>query len=423
MKFAWLACLLSGSLLFATPPDPEANVNSRYTVETVIVSGDGWSTNLASDRPEKISSGLRKEIAALIGNKLNPTALDDLARRLRKEFQARNVTHRLLRGDSPDSVRVVFEVSLPPTRFDVSVPKFLYSSLQGWSGAVEGTATVKHNAFTFGLVSDGDELTERYTGLRARYENTRLGTDRVRFRFQFENYHDQWHGATQGLLPSDGPSPDQTSGLYRTRQNVEPAVLFVLAKPLTLSVGASFQRFQDQLPVAQTEAANALITTLRFQQRLEGSENQQDLDAGYSLRAATRTLASDFAYARHHWGFRYTLIHGKHTIADDLQAGLIAGRAPLFERYVAGNSSLLRGWNKYDIDPLGGNRIVHNSVDYRYGVFQAFYDAGAVWDSGQAVVARHSIGVGLRQGAFFLAVACPMRQHRLDPIFMVGMNY
>ena len=419
MKLAWLGCvLLSSSLLRAGTQDPEFNVNTRYTVETVIVSGDGWTTNLASDQDEKISSGLRKQIAALIGTKLNPGMLDDLAGKLRREFQARTVTHRLLRGASPEYIQVLFEVKLRPTRFDVSVPKFLYNAKQGWSGAVEGTATVRQNAFTFGLVSDNDELAERYTGLVARYEDTRLGSDRVRLRFQFESYHEQWNRATQdGLLPED------TSSVYRTRENFEPMVTFVVAKPLTVSVGAGFEQFQDDSPAAHTEAANALITTLRFHRRLDDSEYQQDLDADYNLRAAAKILASDFLYTRHHWGLRYALTHGRHKLSDSFTAGAIAGRAPLFERYVLGNSTTLRGWSKYEIDPIGGNRMVHNSVDYSYGCFQVFYDSGAVWESGQPVIARHSLGVGLRQGPLFVAVAVPVREGRVDPIFMLGMNY
>jgi len=425
MRSAWLACVLFGSLLHASAssPDPEANVNSRYTVETVIVSGDGWSTNLASDRDDKISSGLRREIVALIGAKLNPSALDDLARRLRKEFQARTVTHRLLRGDSPDSVRVVFEVRLKPTRFDVSVPKFLYNTGQGWSGTVEGTATVHHNAFTLGLASDGDELIERYTGWRARYENTRLGTDRVHFSFQYESYHDQWNNATREELPFDAAPPAETTGIYRSRDNLEPVVSFLIARPLTVSVGTSFQRFDEQFPTASTEAANAVIAAIRYQTRLEGSDDRQDLDAGYDLRAANRTLGSDFVYARHHWEVRYALTRGKQVLEDDFQGGFISGQAPLFERYAAGTSSLLRGWNKYEIVPLGGNRIVGNSVEYRYGIFQVFYDTGAIWDGGQAAIPRHSLGAGLRQNSFFLAVAFPVRESRADPVFMVGMNY
>ena len=423
MKYAWLGCLLFGGLLLAGTEDSELNVNTRYTVETVIVSGDGWSTNLVSDHNQKISPELRKDIIALIGDKLNPTALDELAKRLRKEFEARTVTHRVLRGASPEYVQVVFEVKLRPTRFDLSIPKFLYSSKQGWSGTVEGTATVKQNGFTLGLVSDGDELAERYAGVLARYENTRLGTDRVHLGFQFESYHDQWNNATRAGLQASALPIDETSGIYRTRQNFEPTVTFVLAKPLTLSIGTSFERFQEQFPAAHTEAANAVITTLRYQRRLEGSANQQDLDAGYNLRAATKILDSDFVYARHRWQFRYALSHGKHLLTDEVIGGVITGRAPLFERYILGNSSTLRGWNKYEIAPLGGNRMVHNSVEYRYGLFQIFYDTGAIWDNGQPAVARHSVGVGLRQGSFFMALAFPVKDGRADPIVMVGMNY
>jgi len=108
---------------------------------------------------------------------------------------------------------------------------------------------------------------------------------------------------------------------------------------------------------------------------------------------------------------------------DDGWGGMILGTAPLFERFVLGNSTSLRGWNKFDVDPLGGNRVVHNSVEYHYGVFQVFCDQGAVWDSGQAAVARTSVGAGLRQGIFSVALAFPLRDGRMDPVFMVGMNY
>lgn len=67
--------------------------------------------------------------------------------------------------------------------------------------------------------------------------------------------------------------------------------------------------------------------------------------------------------------------------------------------------------------------MVHNSVEYRYSAFQIFYDAGAIWDSGQNATARHSLGVGLRHGSFSLAVAFPVREGKVEPVFMVGMNY
>jgi hypothetical protein len=424
MKFTWLGCLLFGGLLLAGPQESEVNVNTRYTVEGVAVSGDGLTADVLSDRDEKISSGLRREIMALVGEKLNPSLLDDVAKRLRKEFHARSVTHRVLRGASPEYVKVVFEVKLRPTRFDVSVPKFLYNSRQGWSGAVEGTLSTKQNGFTFGLVSDGDELAERYAGFLARYENTHLGTDRVKLRYQFESYHTQWNSSTlDELAPVHQGRPADYSGVYRTRENVEPVLTFVIARPLTVSVGAGFQRLGMQFPSARTEAANAMIAALRYQRQMEDSDIQQDLDAGYNLRAATAALGSDFVYARHNWHFRYAASRGKHTLANDFTAGLISGRAPLFERYVLGNSTTLRGWSKWELDPLGGNRMVHNSVDYRYRFLQVFYDSGAIWDRGQSAIFRHSVGVGLRQGLFSLAVAFPVREGKVEPIFMVGMNY
>ena len=423
MKLAWAGLLLAGAV-FAGTQDSELNVNTRYTVETVIISGDGWTANLASDRnAERISASLWKQISALIGDKLNPAALDDLAGKLRKEFQARTVTHRVLRGATPQYVQVLFEIRLRPTRFDVSVPKFLYTSEQGFSGAVEATATVgRHNGLTFGLVSDGDEMVERYTGMVARYANTRLGSDRVRAGFEFASFHEQWNGATQSAAAL-GPASGETTGLYRARRNIAPEITFVLARPLTLTVGASFEQMQESAGAGQTDASNALVSDLRYRRRFDDSDYQQDFDAGYSLRAATRLLASDFVYIRHGWTFRYALSHGRHALTDRLMAGLLAGRAPLFERYVLGNSTGLRGWNRFEIAPLGGNRVVHNSVEYRYGQFQAFYDSGAVWDSGQPVIVRHSIGMGMHQGPVFLAVAIPAHSGRVDPIFMVSMNY
>lgn len=422
MKYVWLGCLLLlGSLLSAGTQDSEFNVNSRYTVETVVISAEGWRTDLAADtNPDpagKLSSTLRKDATALIGEKLNPTVLEEIGRRIRKELRARSVEHHVLRGKTPEYVQVVFEVKLRPARFDVSVPKLLYHSKQAWTGAAEATATVGHHGFTVGGISDGDELTERFSGVVARYEDNNFGSDRVRLRFEYDDYREQWDAATERAASA--------GRLYTARRVFEPAVTLTLARPLTLTVGASFQQMQmqNELPAAETEASNALISTLRYHRRLEDADNQHDLDAGYSLRAATRILGSDFAYARHHFQFRYMLTRGRNVLIDELTAGAIAGEAPMFERFVLGNATTLRGWNKFDLDPLGGDRVVHNSAEYRYGAFQIFYDSGAIWDHNESAIVRHSAGIGVRQGVFSLAVAFPIREGHIDPIFMVGMNY
>jgi hypothetical protein len=413
MSLRWYAFLLWSAMAFAADPpssNSEFNVNSRYTVESVEFDGE---------RPG-LSARLSEEVQRAIGQKLNTEALENLARQIQRELRARTVTHRVERGNQPDHVKVVFEVSRRDPRFEISVPKFLYHAKQGWSAGVEATAALKGHRVTFGLVSDGDELAERYAGLLGRYENRRLGTDKLRLRVDLESYHQQWNGATLDELDRSPHVP----GIYRTRSNIQPVLSVVPVRSLTLSAGVSMQHFQTQFPAARTEAANAVVTTLRYQRREEGSAtSQHSLDAGYSLRAATKALDSDFVYARHRWHGQYSYAHGRHTLSEEVTAGLITGRAPLFERFVLGNSSTLRGWNKFDLEPAGGDRALHNSVEYQYRCFFAFYDTGAVWKKGDEAVARHSIGAGLRQGIFSLAVAFPLRDGRIEPIVMLGMNY
>src|SRR5438552_318896 len=116
MKLAWLGCL-AGGLLFAGTQDSDVNVNRRYTVDSVIVAGKGWRADV-TEPTDKFSSGVRKELFALIGQKLNPAVLDDLSARLKKELSARDVSHHVLRADTPDHVRVEFEVKSARANID-----------------------------------------------------------------------------------------------------------------------------------------------------------------------------------------------------------------------------------------------------------------------------------------------------------------
>lgn len=125
--------------------------------------------------------------------------------------------------------------------------------------------------------------------------------------------------------------------------------------------------------------------------------------------------------------FKYEATSGRHVAADEFTAGAIVGDAPFFDRFVLGSSSTLRGWDRFLLDPLGGNRVVHNEVSYGYrigpGAVEGFYDAGAIWQSGGPAVVRHSVGVGYKQGIFVIATALPVRDGRIEPVFIAGMNY
>ena len=237
----------------------------------------------------------------------------------------RTVSQKVLRGNTPDHVRVALEVVHRRAEFDLSVPKLLYHSTEGLTGAVDGTVIAGNNRFTAGLVSDDDQLSERYAGIRTRYENRRLGTDRVRFASILRAT------TSNGTVDRDRPGEEGSlPGIYRSRQSFEPLVTIAVTRELTFAFGAGFQRFDTQVPAARTQSANAAITTLRYERQFEGwGADQQDLEAGYSLRAATKALDSDFAYARHRWELRYSVKRGKRTVIDEAVAGLITGRAPL----------------------------------------------------------------------------------------------
>jgi outer membrane protein assembly factor BamA len=103
-------------------------------------------------------------------------------------------------------------------------------------------------------------------------------------------------------------------------------------------------------------------------------------------------------------------------------AGWINGRAPLFERFVLGNSRTLRGWSKWDVAPLGSDQMVHASIDYSYREFRVVYDAGSSRAFGGDRKLRQSIAVGYGRGFGFL-IAFPLREGRMEPIFMLGMNF
>src|SRR5580700_1370711 len=101
--------------------------------------------------------------------------------------------------------------------------------------------------------------------------------------------------------------------------------------------------------------ANALTAEVDYAYTDEGEDTVQRWDGRYGLRVATRQLGSDYVYARHNVSLRYEWRSGRHLVVDRLIGGAITGQAPLFERFVLGNSSTLQGWDHYAIDPLGGS--------------------------------------------------------------------
>ena len=129
---------------------------------------------------------------------------------------------------------------------------------------------------------------------------SRWPNGRIRLGFEFDAYQDQYDSSTLAALDSASRPSSLGAGAYGSRLNYEPSATFVLAAPLTLTVGLSFEQLNNLPSAARSESANAVINTLRYHQRWAGSgDSTQELDAGYSLRAATTLLGTDLAYTRH----------------------------------------------------------------------------------------------------------------------------
>jgi Omp85 superfamily domain len=424
MRVLYMLAAAMVAPLMATPSDQDgsdgpqevANVNARYTVESVNVMG-------SSDR--SLSHSLRADLDHVVGQKLDHPRLEQLAGRIKKELQVADVSVRVAKGSRQDFVAVTFEVTKGTERtVDLEIAKFLYDSREGWSGEGDATIHADRTAFTFGVVSDDDLLPERYSGIRAKVERNSVGTDRLSVGFEFDDFHDQLDSDAASEL-----SPGEVE-MYRDRQVYSPEATLVIAQSLELDFGTRFSRFRLSTPASRTESSNAVVSTLRYHPRWGSAEDpkhpgdpEQEVEASYSVEAATHVLESDPAYTRHEVRAHYRFHHLRNLVDVRFLAGKITGLAPLFDRFVLGNSSTLRGWDKYDLDPFGGSRVVYGSVNYNYRFLEVFYDTGAIWDRPQDRQPRQSAGVGLKKDIFQLAVALPLRDGRVEPVFYAGMNF
>jgi Omp85 superfamily domain len=426
---------LLGQSLAPPESQPEAeiasdlNINARYTIESI---------HFIDHRDYKLSTSSREEIRRLVGAKLSTPALDNLTARIQRELRAHEVTFKLTRGELPDAVRVLIQVDHAGGSIDASIPALSYNSQLGFTGVGEIAGALGSNTLTLRMVRSTDSLIELYSGIQAGYERSLTSNGRIRVGFEFDGYADGYDGATLTALENESilRSSSLGAGAYSSRLNYEPSATFVLAEPLTYTVGFSFEQLNGSMPgvpsAARSESANAVVNTLHYHQRWNGDSGNsaQELDAGYSLRAATTVLSSDLAYTRHLAHLKYNYSNRTQSVEVTMMAGAIYGQAPLFERFALGNSTLLRGWNMYDLDPLGGNRLAYGSVTYGYRMMRVFFDTGSVWDQGKTPEFKESAGIGvssglgvLEKGAFLLALAFPLRQGPLIPVLIAGMNF
>jgi hypothetical protein len=413
-RLAVILSVLLPAAAAARPPQAEPNVNSRYPVESVSVSGVPESA---------LSQALRDDMQTLVGKPFDQAAADDLARRMREQLRGYRVNVKVKRGAKPESVTVGFEAEQRrrPHGFDVAVSPLLYSTNDAFSVNIVPAFETHHNYFQFGLVSDADELLERNMGVVLRYEHRKVGTEMVQVGFEYDYFHPSFQPETEAALAYSPWVP----GIYRTRENFSPSVSVLPIRDIKITFGAGFQTLAMQYPALHDETANAFTFDAEFRHVARPKEDvRHSIGARYSVRHTTASLESDFLYTRQLVSADYTASVGPHEFGFRFQGGHTGGVAPLFERFSLGNTGTLRGWDKFDVAPVGGTRLAYGSLEYHYRPFLVFYDFGTVWDPGQSSELKHSVGLGLAwKNGFFMALGVPLRFTSVTPTFMLGFKH
>ena len=399
--------------------DRDSNINSRYIVEDVELRGVSESL---------ISDSLLADMRRLVGQNLAHERAEGILRRLRRELRpTRLVEKRVTRGNDRDHVRIIFEVERAPLlKFQKFGSYALYHSKQGPSFSLDLGFGGHNNRFSFGPVNDGNQLIERDEGFRVGFENIKAGTEYLGFKIDYFDYHLKWKEATQFALES---APD-VPGIYRERRGIEPTLTFTFDPRVRFNAGVSISELQIQFPLIHFQNVNAGTGTVTYEDTWnDAGRYEQHVKASYNVRAASNNLDSDFIYTRHFGDVNYSANFHHSEFVGSFMAGTVSGNPPLFDRFSLGNADTLRGWNKYDLDPIGGNRLLYGSLEYRFTVLQLFYDVGSVWDSGQPHKTSHSFGFGLHgrgDDRWFLTFGVPIRSGHiqpLKPLFMMGVRF
>ena len=394
--------------------DLVSNINARYPVESVEVQGIRYTD---------ISQTLRDRMQRLVGGRLDADEADDLIDQLRAERPGYDVSRRIERGSRPGRIRVVFEFSeterlrwIPFTR---SRSRYVYHSDQGWSGVHDIPMGGRYNRATVGFAfSNSDDLIEEYSGVRLRFESRRVGTERVGLSLEVSRLNNTFREPTLTALSTNPAIPEP----YRTRLTVEPIGTVALTRQVRVFGGVSFSNLVALSHSPDSQMANTVIGGLAYAQRWDhDSVSRSNVDAGYEIRASA--LDSDLSYKRHFGHASYRYDHDNNTVIASAFLGRLTGDAPLFERFSLGDTSTLRGWNKFDIAPAGGDHVFHQSLEYRFHNVGLFLDAGSVWDAGTDKRLRTSTGFGILGDNFFLTLAFPLNEGGANGTFMMGVRF
>jgi hypothetical protein len=396
----------------------DPNINTKYVVDEVDVRG-------VPDRA--ISAELRRELQTLVGKPLDSEAAERLGNQLRAEFPTYELHRRTSRSDQPGHLKLIYFLQLPDwarwLRFEPLDANALFHSDQGWGALLPLTISSRDVLVAPIFAWDtADELIEEYSGFGIRVDTRRLGTDRLGLFFEWSTYDQEWREQTLAVLALNPQIP----GPYRNRMTVTPMMKFAFTQQLSVAGGVGITELDPLIEELglPSQMANAAIGSVRYKQHWDAdSGTEHDAAATFLVRAGTDALQSDFEYERYLTQAHYALRLRRHRVLASAMVGRINGTAPLFERFALGDSRTLRGWDKYDIAPAGGDRMFHTSVEYRHGALMLFLDAGSVWDTGLEKKVRFSTGAGASAGPVFAFIGFPLNTDEFRAVFSMGFRF
>jgi len=385
----------------------------RATLGKVIKANvGGGSIHIGSDQPNdsktvaavdvkgvartRLSDALFSELQAMVGKRTDSLEANHLLEKLKAELTGDYaVALRITDGATPQESRIVYAVDrVPWLPYRNPRDMLTYHSKQGFSLlCCDDDFIGDYTTLTVGW--DGDSLVERYKGFGLGIESTSLGTRHLGARLAFESFGSQWKQATRTAVADRA---DSGSGLelYRSRLSVAPSVAFAFNRHMYVTGGANFTQLRIEGPEEPWRAVHEGVASLRFDTKeVKHGQTTFESKGGYEVRSGARSIGTDLVFTRHLADLDASVGYEKNKLRLTISGGKITGNAPMFERFSLGNTVTLRGWNKYDINPAGGSRMWHSSLEYNYGDLGFFLDHGSVWDPGDPHPIRQSVGVTL----------------------------
>jgi hypothetical protein len=394
--------------------DRRGDANARYLIEHVEIRGIS----------ESDAADLNAEVQTLVGKPLGSEDVDQVEAKVRTAFPDYDVSRRVIRGRRSGEIRLLIILDLKESarwlRFTPMKSTLLYHSDQGWGAFTDFPISGRDFRVTpIVAIDHGDELIEEYSGFGVRVESRKLGTERLGASFEWTTFDQDWRDATLAALGANPGIP----GAYDDRTTVTPLVNFAVTRQLSVGGGVAITEIEPLSGAPESQMANAYIGRVRFETQWERAAADHAVDAQFIVRSASETLESDFTYTRYFGQAEYAYQKSKHTVLASGLVGGIDGTAPLFERFSLGDSRTLRGWNKYDIAPAGGDRVFNTSLEYRYRGFALFLDSGTVWDTGVDKRVRVAAGVGFHTDPFFMTLGFPLNTDDVRAVFTTGVRF